>query len=202
MEALQPYAQALEKKGFRVRIFETAAQACDALLDLIPDGASVGFGGSMTIETLGVYDVLAQRGNPVYWHWKNPPQARAQVTKDAFCADYYLMSANAIGADATLWNIDGNGNRLATMVGGRGKLIVVAGVNKCVPKGEDPVARIKREACPKNAVRLGLNTPCAKTGQCSDCNSPDRMCKLTLALAYPPSGRDMEVWLVGEALGY
>ena len=200
MQQIMTYAAALSKKGFDVRCFGTADEVRRALLAAIPAGASVGIGGSMTIEQLGVESELKSRGCPVYWHWKSAPEQRSEVTKKAFCADFYLMSSNAVSCDGSLWNIDGNGNRLATMLRGTGKLICVIGCNKFTDS--DPVERIKREACPKNAVRLHLNTPCAKTGKCTDCKSPDRMCKLTLELRYPPAGRDMEVWLVDEPLGY
>ena len=200
MEKVLQYKAALEKRGFKVRVFDDAAQVKETLLAEIPDGASVGVGGSMTIEELGVEPILRETGHEVYWHWKSSPADRAEVTAKAFMADYYLMSANAIYCDGSLWNIDGNGNRVGTMIGGMGKLIVVAGKNKLTD--EDPVARIKAIACPKNAVRLGLKTPCALTGKCTDCKSPDRMCKLTVELKNPPTARNMEVWLVNEDMGY
>ena len=198
---LQEAYEALEKKGFRPKMFDSAEAAAEALLSEIPQGATVGVGGSVTIEQLGVEEPLRARGNAVYWHWRVPSSERYIETGKAHVADYYLMSANAIGRDGTLYNIDGTGNRIGAMLCGTGKLIVVAGRNKLTDE-EDPFQRVKREACPPNARRLALDTPCSKLSRCTDCSSKHRMCKISCKLEYPPNGRDMQIWLVDADLGY
>ncbi|MGI6004384.1 MAG: lactate utilization protein [Christensenellales bacterium] len=202
MSAFRDLVGVLEKKGFRTQYFESVLQVRDALLAAIEPEQSVGIGGSVTIQEIGVEEPLRQRGNEVYWHWRVPDSQRGEITKKAFLADVYLMSANAISPGGMIVNIDGAGNRIGTMIGGPGKLIMVIGRNKLTRNDEKPVDRIRRVACPQNARRLELNTPCAKTDLCNDCKSPDRMCHVTVALERPPEGRDMEVWLVDQELGY
>ena len=203
MDRLQKTSENLSKHGFLVQVLESAAQAKEEALKLIGE-KSVGFGGSMTVNQMGIYDVLLEKGNSVYWHWKAPSKdALPAIFKGAREADVYITSTNDIMENGSLLNIDGNGNREMGMFNGPKTVIVIAGENKLAGDYEDALARIKREACPKNGQRLNLKTPCALTGKCTDCNSPDRMCKVT-ALLERPSGMapNVHILLVKEALGY
>nr|WP_162990663.1 lactate utilization protein [Maliibacterium massiliense] len=191
----------LEKKRFCVRRFATAREAADALVATI-GSASVGVGGSMTVEELDVEDRLRAGGSAVYWHWREKPEDRTQTVLNALTADYYLCSSNAVTKDGRFFNIDGSGNRVASMIMGTGTLIMLIGKNKLVSDGDDPIARIKREACPPNAKRLHLNIPCAITGKCMDCTAPDRFCNVTIIIEFPLSRRAMQVWMIDEPLGY
>jgi len=198
MERLKRYADALNKNGFQTEVVATAAEAREALLKLIPEGASVGFGGSMTIRDLDVYDHLAETGHAVYWHWMKDPS----VFKDAQFSDVYLASANAILEKGHLLNVDGTGNRVSSMFFGPKRVVIVAGKNKLCGDYEDASARIRREACPPNAKRLNRATPCA-VGKCLDCRSPERMCNITVLMERPSSAvKDVHVILVNEDLGF
>jgi hypothetical protein len=197
---LNQAAESLCMNGFKARVFHTVAEAKAAVLGLIPPGAQVGVGGSVTIQQMGLREALMERGSQVHWHWYAEDRAEAQ--RRAHAADYYLMSANAVTVEGELINIDGNCNRLGTMLYGPGTVIVVAGRNKLVEDPFKAIDRIKNVACPLNARRLKLATPCAATGHCSDCKSPQRMCSVTVRLHRPAGNRNFYVFLVDEEMGY
>ena len=124
------------------------------------------------------------------------------LTRGADC-DLFLLSANAITEDGRIVNIDGNGNRVAASVSGPGKVVYAIGRNKIVSGGIDAaIARIKEKACPPNCIRLGKKTPCAETGKCADCDSPDRICKVTAIFDRRPTGTPTTVYVVNADLGY
>jgi hypothetical protein len=199
---IQTAAESLNKNGFKARVFNTAAEAKSAVLELIPAGASVGVGGSITVQQMGLREALMERGNQVHWHWYAAPEARADAQKNAQQADYYLLSSNAVTMEGELINIDGNCNRLGTMLYGPGTVIIICGKNKLVEDPFKAIDRIKNITCPQNARRLKLSTPCATTGHCSDCRSPQRMCSATVRLQRPAGSRAFHVFLVNEDLGY
>lgn len=203
MSHIEQAAQSLKKNGFQVQICKNAEAAKEAALALIAEGASVGFGGSVTVRDLELYETLQQAGHPVYWHWKCKKEDVPAVHEAAQKADVYLCSANAVLKTGALLNIDGTGNRVASLIYGPKRVIVIAGENKICENYEDGLERIKREACPPNARRLGLQVPCATTNHCSDCNSPQRMCHVTALLERPMNAvKDVHVLLVEESLGY
>lgn len=201
MGRLENTAAALEKHGFKVRVFETAAEAKEAALELAGTG-SVGIGGSITVQDLGIYEELKRRGNKLYWHWKVPPAERSALFPLANTADTYFTSTNAILEEGKLLNIDGNGNRVSSMYCGPKQVVVIAGQNKLCGDYADALARIKRDACPPNARRLNLAVPCAATGKCNDCASPQRMCNITVLMERPGACKNIHVLLVKEDLGY
>ncbi|MGN0779951.1 MAG: lactate utilization protein [Aristaeellaceae bacterium] len=196
-------AKALEERGFEVHTVATAPVAKELILSLIPEGASIGAGGSVTIRELGVVDTLLAQGHKVAWHWL-PDVDRATVYDEAAHADVYLASANAITADGQLVNIDGTCNRVAAMIQGPQTVILAVGLNKLVDGGVNTaIARIKREACPPNARRLKLQTPCALTGKCSEATCKEGcMCNTTTIMHHPARGKRVIVVLIGQALGY
>ncbi len=200
MEKLLELEKTLTKKGYRVACYETREQAREALLSEIKDGESVGIGGSVTIREMDLLDALAGKNCPYYWHWL--PEADSETRKKATEADVYLCSTNAITEKGELINIDGFGNRVAGMFYGPGRNIFVVGKNKIAVDYDAAIKRVKDIACPKNAVRLKLNTPCALTGKCADCASEQRFCNVTTIISYPPGKRDMLIMLVNEDLGY
>lgn len=201
MEKLQTLASTLKKKGFRVTYCNTLNESRQALLSDIKDGETVGIGGSMTIKELDILESLADKGCAVHWHWLNTANGN-ETRRLAANADVYLCSTNAITDNGELVNIDGTGNRVASMFFGPGRNIVVIGKNKVASDYEVALKRIKEVACPKNAVRLNLNTPCATTGKCNDCASSSRMCNVTTVISDPPGGRDIHIILVNEDMGY
>ncbi|MDO4544011.1 MAG: lactate utilization protein [Clostridia bacterium] len=198
---IESVIKALKSRHFIVTYANTSAEAKAAVLDII-GGDSVGFGGSKTVNDLKIYDELLSRGNKLYWHWKAPKEEKAAIQLLARDADCYICSSNAILYDGRLINIDGTGNRVAAMCFGPEKVIVVAGINKLCPDYDSAIKRIKRDACPGNARRLGLSTPCALTNVCGDCKTAARMCNVTSILEYPTRiHKEFHVVLVNENLG-
>jgi len=187
----------LEARGFTVSTFATGAEAA-AYLDSVIDGRSVGFGGSATLQELGLYDRLASH-NEVHWHWANGPAERDA----AMGAQVYISSANGLAETGEIVNIDGAGNRVAATLYGHQKVYFVIGRNKLAPTYDEALWRARNIAAPKNAQRLGRKTPCAVKGdRCYDCKSPDRICRGLAVLWEPMMGMEMEVILVDEDLGF
>lgn len=192
----------MEARGFKTRTFATAAEMRDFVLDEIGT-RSAGFGGSVTCDSLGLYEALAARGNAVYFHWKTAtPEDRAEAYRGARLADVYLMSSNAISADGALLNIDGTGNRVGAMIDGPSTVFVLVGANKFAGSRADAMHRVKTIACPKNARRLKLSTPCATLGHCGNCQGPQSMCHFTLWTEGPRKGQTIWVLVADESLGY
>ena len=190
----------LKREGFAVSYFETGKEAATHIAEEL-EGKTVGIGGSITVEQLGLYERLA-KNNTVYWHWKQP---KAEARMNAAHAQVYLCSANAIAETGEIINIDGNGNRVASMLYGHEKLILIAGVNKIAEDCERALYRARNVAAPLNARRLNCQTPCAlgKEMKCYDCSSADRICNGVVTLQRPMGGiQETEIVLVGESLGY
>lgn len=202
-ELMQQTAAALEAHGFEVYTVSTAAEAKAKALSLIQPGWSIGVGGSMTVRELGLAEALEAAGHKVWWHWSSPEE-KAVVWENARRADVYLASANAVTKAGQLVNIDGTGNRVAAMIQGPAAVLAIVGSNKLVDGGlTAAIARIKREACPPNARRLGLNTPCAATGHCNEAAcGDDCMCHATTIVTRPLRAQRHIVILVEEAMGY
>ncbi len=192
----------LNKRGYKGKYVENADAAKQAVMNLIASEQSVGIGGSITILDLNLYDALKSRGNRVYWHWMAKSEQVDEERIKAVQADVYLTSSNAISQDGVLVNTDGTGNRVSAMFFGPDRVIVVCGVNKIAKDLQSAIDRVKNVACPLNGRRLGLDTPCALSGKCNDCDSPQRMCKVTVLLERPTNGKTVYVILVGETLGY
>jgi L-lactate utilization protein LutB len=203
-EALgQSVVKELKKKGYEAIYVSTKEDALEEVLKLIPQQASVGIPGTVTVREIGAMEKLAERGCKIYHHWDPSlaPEARAQRLMDENCADYFLTSANAVTRDGKIVNIDGNGNRVSGMAWGRNTLIFVIGMNKVTSDLEAAIER-SRSASPPNAARLNGNTPCSQTGYCVDCDSPARICRALLILERAVSGRKTHVIMVGEDLGF
>ena len=187
----------LEERGFAVRVFSTGKEAAD-YLDAAIDGKSVGFGGSVTLDVLGLYERLGNH-NEVVWHWKQEP---GQARRAAMQTDIYLSSVNGLAETGELVNIDGAGNRVAATLFGHEKVYFVIGRNKLAPTYDEAVFRARNIASPKNAQRLGKKTPCAVKGdRCYDCRSPERICRGLVTLWGPMMGMEAEVVLIDEDLG-
>ena len=194
--------ETLKKRGFLTIECDNAEDAKKYLLNEIPPDKSVGIGGSVTIEQLQIYEDLINRGNTIYWHWK-PQNDIFTERMNASSSDVYLCSVNALLTDGRMINIDGTGNRLSATLWGPKQVYIVIGKNKIVDGGlDDGIDRIKSVACPENAKRLGLNTPCALTGKCNDCSSEQRMCNATLIIEKSLGSHPITVLIVNEELGY
>ena len=202
---LEETVAALRRRGFAAECFATGADAAARVKELAADAKSVGFGGSVTLASLGLAEALAAAGKEIWRHgdpkWR--PEEKMDVMRRELTCDLFLTSANALTADGRLVNIDGNGNRVAASIFGPKRVVFVVGRNKIVDGGIDAaIDRIKREACPPNCRRLNRKTPCAATGACADCSSPDRICNVTVVMDRRPSRTDVHVLLVDEDLGY
>lgn len=195
-------AEAMKKRHFEAYYVSTAAEAAEKVLSLIPETDVVSWGGAMTVDQLGIKEALAQRGNPVIDRMTGKDEAeRTALMRQALSCDTFLMSANAISADGQLVNIDGNGNRVAALCFGPKSVIVVAGMNKVMPTPEAALSRARNVAAPANEQRFMGKVPCAVTGQCADCVSPECICaNIVITRVSRPAGK-IKVVLVGEDLG-
>ncbi len=197
----------MKKRGYKVHTFESAAEMREFVLQAIPEKESVGFGGSVTVGRLHIFEALRERGNTVFHHWslpgeprKTPEESREQQLL-AHGADNYIMSANAIAENGMMLNIDGFGNRVAALINGPKKVYILVGENKFTSDEDEAVKRCKTKACPENASRLKLGTPCADSGVCSDCSSPERICNNAVWTWNVPAGREYHICAAAETLG-
>lgn len=187
----------LIEKGYSVEIFSTGAEACEYLNREI-DGVSVGFGGSGTLDKLGLYESLASH-NTVYWHWKQDPD---EARKNAMDTDIYISSANSIAETGEIVNMDGAGNRVASTLFGHRKVYFVIGKNKLVKTYDDAIWRVRNVASPIRAQQMNKKTPCAvKADKCYDCNSKERICRGLVTLFGPMMLSQAEVILIDEDYG-
>ena len=195
-------------KNLKIRHIEgyycaSAQEAVKKVSELIEDGSSVTWGGTMTVRDLGIPDFLRKRGTlqVLDRDLVKTPEEKRDMYLRAFSADVYLSSANAISEDGVIVNIDGNGNRVAAITWGPKKVIFVIGLNKVAQNVEAALARARSTASPTNAARFDIKTPCQIDGVCHNCNSPESICNYVHFLRNSPNGRHTVV-LVGENLGY
>ena len=181
----------------------TAEEAVRKVSELIEDGSSVTWGGTMTVRDLGIPESLKKRGTleVLDRDLAVTPEEKQAIYLRAFSVDVYLSSANAISEDGVIVNIDGNGNRVAAITWGPKKVIFVIGLNKVAQNVEAALARARSTASPINAARFDIKTPCLVDGVCHNCNSTDCICNYVHFLRNSPRGRHTVV-LVGEELGY
>ena len=192
----------LMNRGFTVTCFENAEAAVTYLNEQI-DQTTVGFGGSVTLEQMGLYEKL-EAHNEVTWHQRMPKDKTSQeVRMKANAAEVYVSSVNGLAESGEIINIDGTGNRVASIFYGHKKVYLVVGQNKIAKDYDSALYRARNVASPLNAKRLGMNTPCAvNADRCYDCNSKDRICRGLSVLWEKPMGSDIEVVLIAENLGY
>ncbi|MDO4634263.1 MAG: lactate utilization protein [Eubacteriales bacterium] len=188
--------------GYEVSVFENKETAAEYLNGRI-DQTTVGIGGSVTVQEMGLFDLLDSH-NRVYWHMGVADREEAQAQREgAAAAEVYLTSVNGAAETGELINIDGNGNRVAGTYYGHKKVYLILGKNKIAPDYDAALWRARNIASPKNAKRLGAKTPCAVKGdRCYDCKSPGRICRGLSVFWAKPFSCDMEVILINEDLGY
>jgi L-lactate utilization protein LutB len=193
----------LQRRHIEAFYCATAEEAVNQVSQLIDDGSSVTWGGTMTVRDLGIPDHLRSRGTleVLDRDLVSTPEEKQEMYLKAFSADVYLTSANAISEDGVIVNIDGNGNRVAAITWGPKKVIFVIGMNKVAQTVEAALARARSTASPINASRFSIQTPCRVDGVCHNCNSPESICNYVHFLRNSPKGRHIVV-LVGENLGY
>lgn len=199
MADMEKTGKNLENRGFRVHRFASGAEAAEFLVQTL-HGTSIGIGGSVTIDTLGVYDRLCG-SNEVFWHWKNhAPETRERAGK----AETYLCSANGVSENGEIVNIDCFGNRVAGTIYGPERVFLVVGRNKIAPDLTGAIDRARNIAAPLNARRLSRHTLCAVgEPRCHDCRSPEKVCGVMTVFFMPPTSiKEFHVILVDETLGY
>ncbi|MDD2365720.1 MAG: lactate utilization protein [Desulfuromonadaceae bacterium] len=194
----------LQKHGFKAVYCANQSEASEYIIAEADSAVTIGFGGSMSIASLGVERALSELGKEILNH-ASPVLSREEkmeVMRRQLTCDLFLSGCNALTLNGELVNIDATGNRVAAMFFGPRKVIVVAGRNKLVGgTAQQAVERVKGYATPLNAKRLNFNTPCSASGFCNDCNSPDRLCRVTTVIDRRPRMTDLHVLVVNEELG-
>lgn len=197
----------LDKRNMEGFFFEDSASCVQAILDMIPEGSTIAWGGTETFKETGMLSALQNAAESGTYELidrstaKTPDEARALYGK-AVLSDYFFMSTNAITVDGQLINIDGNSNRVGCLVHGPKHVMILVGMNKIVSDIEAGIGRIRNVASPANAKRLNRNTPCGVTGVCGNCLSPDCMCNnIVITRRSGHSGR-IKVFFIAEELGY
>ena len=194
--------KALKKRGYDAYFCENKEQAKDKVLSLIPERATVSWGGTLTMEEIGVLDAVRGGNYNVLDRDKaSTPEEKTAILKSALTSDVYLSSVNAISEDGIMINIDGLGNRIAAIAYGAESVILVVGMNKVCRNAEDAKLRARTFAAPNNGLRLNLELPCVKTGVCSDCICPGCMCAQVVEMRTCRIENRIKVILVGEDLG-
>lgn len=208
MEERNQKAQETLKKAFRKRNMEmyycgTAAEAKEKVLSLIPEGSSVTWGGTESMVQAGVMEALRQKNYNIIDRAtaKTPEESRVLYGK-MVCSDYFLTSTNAFTTSGELVNVDGASNRVACIAHGPAHVIVLASMDKLCASVPEAYDRIRTQAAPPNALRVGAGTPCAKTGICGDCLSPDCICCQILVTRYSRIPGRIQIVLCGEKLGF
>jgi L-lactate utilization protein LutB len=196
--------EALGKNNINGYHIQSRDELLEKIKELVSEGATVSCGGSATLTELGLlehlrsgrYDFLDRAAKGI------TEEEKKEVHRKTFSADVFFTSTNALTEDGQLFNVDGGGNRVAAMLFGPDKVLVVCGVNKIVKNIEEAIERNKRLSAPINAKRLNRNTPCAKVGYCMDCSSNDRICNEYTVIKRQGDKTRMHVLILNENLGY
>lgn len=183
---------------------QTCEQAIEKIMELVRDGSTVSVGGSMTLFEAGIIDHLRSGRYNFLDRYADglTPEDIKDIYRKSFSAGAYFTSSNAITESGELFNVDGNGNRVAAMIYGPDKVIVIAGVNKIVKDEQQATERLRSTAAPANARRLSRKTPCAELGYCTNCNRPDRICNDYVLIKKQPANGRMHVIIIDKELGY
>lgn len=193
----------LRKRHFEAHYCPTEVNVLEKVLSYLTDDSTIAWGGSESLKDIGLMSFLKNS----HYHLfdrdlaKTPEEKQKQYTQ-AVNADFFFMSTNAITLDGQLVNIDGTGNRLSCLLYGPKNVIIIASMNKVVKDLDSALERVKFIACPQNAIRLNRDTPCAKTGFCTDCVSPDCICANTVITRLSIIPNRIKIILVGEKIGY
>lgn len=190
-------------RGIEGYYCESKEEALATVKRFVTPGSSVSWGGSMTLQEIGLIEELKNSDYTIYDRATAKSMAeRSELYADVVRCDYYFMSTNAITLDGQLVNVDGMGNRVACLITGPKNVVVVAGMNKVTTDINTAIERVHNQAAPPNAIRLGLNTPCAKYGRCVDCLDKECICCQTVITRMSRIPGRIKVILVGEELGY
>ena len=196
--------EALEKNNMNGYLVENEEELIDKIKEIVSEGSMVACGGSISLFETGVIDHLRSDRYKFLDRYKEglTKEEIVKIYKEAFFAYAYFSSSNAITEDGQLYNVDGNGNRVAALLYGPEKVIIICGINKIVPTLDDAIKRNKTVSAPANAKRLNKNTPCTKVGYCMNCNSKERICsEYTVIKRQSIKGR-IHVIFLNKEIGY
>lgn len=193
----------MQRRGFEAYYCADKKEALAKALELIPSTDVVSWGGSLSIAEIGLQDAVKKRNPVIDRDTAKTAEEKMTLMRKALLSDTFIMSSNAVSGDGQLINIDGNGNRVAALCYGPKQVVVIVGVNKIAGSYEAAMDRARNIAAPVNVQRFpGTATPCAKTGLCADCQSPDSICaQFVTTRRCKPAGR-IKVIIVGEKLGF
>ncbi len=194
----------MQKRNFEGYYCHTKEEAVTLANSFVQPGHTVYFGGSMTLAETGMIDFLKSRDDITIIDRADAktPEEVTKIYREAFSCNTYMMSTNAITLEGELINIDGTGNRVSALIYGPDQVIILAGMNKVASGRRTGIDRVKNIASPPNAIRLDRKTPCAMTGACQDCYSPDCICSNTVITRRTPVPGRIKIILIGEELGY
>lgn len=193
----------LKSRHFDAYYCPDKASALEKALELIPEGASVGWGGTVTCQQIGLFDAVHNGPyTAIDRNMFDTPEEKEAAMKRALLSDVFLTSANAISMDGQMVNIDGNGNRAAAIIYGPDSVIVVAGINKVCDTLEDAIRRARTVAAPLNKQRFPAETPCEFTGMCADCKHDGCICNQILITRGSRVAGRIKFIIVGEELGF
>ncbi len=193
----------LEKRNMQGYYAKNKEEALSIALSLIKENSVVSWGGSLTLNEIGILDKLKQ-GNYTCLDrdLAASPEEKDKIQRETFFADYFLMSTNAITIDGELINIDGLGNRVSALIFGPKNVLIIAGINKIAENLDVALSRAKNTAGVTNAIRFNCNTPCTKTGKCHSCTSNDTVCCQYVHTKFSKIKNRIKVILVEENLGF
>jgi hypothetical protein len=194
----------LEKHNMKGIFVKDEDELKEVLKDLIQEGSVVGVGDSVTLQETGVLDFLRAGNYDFLDKYREgiTGEEKKKIYIQNFTSDTFMCSTNAITEEGVLYNIDGNGSRVAPMIYGPKQVIIVAGINKVVRNMEDAENRVRNYAAPIDARRLGRDTPCTKIGHCVDCKSPNRICNDFVTITGQFVKDRIKVIIVNKSLGY
>ena len=196
----QKVIKGLESRNMSGYYAEDRAAALRQALALIPEGATIAMGGSVSAREIGLVDAVKE-GNYNFIDRDAATDKRAAMLA-GYDADVFLASANAITEDGVLVNIDGNSNRVSAIAQGPKKVVFIVGMNKVCDDVDGAMKRARNVAAPINAQRFGLSTPCCRTGSCMNCKSPDTICCQFLITRFSRHKDRSHVILVNDNLGF
>ncbi len=195
--------KALESRNMEAYYVKTKEEALEKALELIPEGSSISWGGTMSAQEIGLTDALHKGNYDVYDREQvETREEKEKIAHQALNCDFFIGSTNALSEDGVLVNVDGNANRVAAFAYGPKNVLLIVGMNKVVKTEADAMSRARNEAAPINAQRFGVDTPCVKNGSCFNCKSPQCICCQILITRFSKVPKRTKIILVDENLGF
>ncbi|WP_251862560.1 lactate utilization protein [Clostridium sp. Marseille-Q2269] len=196
--------KSLQENNMNGYLVNNKEELIEKIKEIVKKGAKVSCGGSVTLFETGVIDHLRSGRYEFLDRYKEGLTGEdiKNIFRESFFADAYFVSSNAITENGELYNVDGNGNRVAAMLYGPDKVIVIAGVNKIVTNLDEAIKRNRYQSAPANTIRLNRKTPCTKLGYCIDCKSPERICNEYTLIKRQGNKDRIHVIFINEELGY